>query len=89
MPTKLTPYLSFNGNTREAFSVYEKRLDGTIKTMMSYDDLPPELPCKRMSGVMVAIEFDSEAQATEDFEAPARYGSIEVRPVHELQLSPE
>ena len=36
MPTTLTPYLSFGGNTREAFAFYEKALGAKIETMMSY-----------------------------------------------------
>ena len=40
MSTTLTPYLSFNGNTREAFAFYEKALGAKIETLMSYDDMP-------------------------------------------------
>ena len=31
MPTTLTPYLSFAGNTREAFAFYAKALGATSK----------------------------------------------------------
>ena len=41
MTTTLTPYLSFNGNTREAYAFYEKALGAKIETMMSYADMPP------------------------------------------------
>ena len=45
MPTTLTPYLSFGGNTREAFAFYEKALGATIQAMLSYADMPaPALP---------------------------------------------
>jgi PhnB protein len=40
MSTTLTPYLSFDGNTREAFAFYEKALGAKIETMMSYADMP-------------------------------------------------
>ena len=40
MPTTVTPYLSFGGNTREAFAFYEKALGARIETMMSYADIP-------------------------------------------------
>ena len=40
MSTTLTPYLSFNGNTREAFAFYERALGAKIETMMSYADMP-------------------------------------------------
>ena len=40
MPTTLTPYLSFGGNTREAYAFYEKALGAKIETMMSYADMP-------------------------------------------------
>ncbi len=40
MTTTLTPYLSFGGNTREAFAFYEKALGAKIETMMSYADMP-------------------------------------------------
>jgi PhnB protein len=41
MSTTLTPYLSFDGNTREAFAFYEKSLGARIEVMMSYADMPP------------------------------------------------
>ena len=40
MTTTVTPYLSFGGNTREAFAFYEKALGARIETMMSYADMP-------------------------------------------------
>ncbi len=40
MATTLTPYLSFGGNTREAFAFYEKALGAKIETMMSHADMP-------------------------------------------------
>jgi PhnB protein len=40
MPTTLTPYLTFGGNTREAYAFYEKALGAKIETMMSYADMP-------------------------------------------------
>jgi PhnB protein len=40
MPTTLTPYLSFAGNTREAFDFYAKALGAHIETMLSYADMP-------------------------------------------------
>ena len=40
MPTTLTPYLSFGGDTREAFAFYETALGARIETMMSYADMP-------------------------------------------------
>ena len=41
MTTTLTPYLSFDGNTREAFAFYERALGAKIETLMSYADMPP------------------------------------------------
>lgn len=40
MSTTLTPYLSFDGNTREAFAFYEQALGAKIETMMSYAEMP-------------------------------------------------
>jgi PhnB protein len=40
MSTTLTPYLSFGGNTREAFEFYKKALGAKIETMMSFADMP-------------------------------------------------
>ena len=40
MSTTLTPYLSFAGNTREAFAFYAAALGAKIETMMSYSDMP-------------------------------------------------
>lgn len=41
MATTLTPYLTFAGNTREAYAFYEKALGARIEAMMSYADMPP------------------------------------------------
>jgi PhnB protein len=40
MSTTLTPYLTFGGNTRDAFAFYEKALGAKIETMMSYAEMP-------------------------------------------------
>jgi PhnB protein len=40
MTTTLTPYLTFDGDTREAFAFYERALGAKIETMMSYVDMP-------------------------------------------------
>jgi len=39
MPTTLTPYLGFNGNTREAFAFYAQALCARIDAMLTFDDL--------------------------------------------------
>lgn len=41
MTTTLTPYLTFGGNTREAYAFYAKTVGAKIETMMSYADMPP------------------------------------------------
>ncbi|MGQ0741456.1 MAG: VOC family protein [Alphaproteobacteria bacterium] len=38
---KMNPYLSFNGNCREAFRYYEKVLRGKISFMQTYGEAPP------------------------------------------------
>jgi PhnB protein len=40
MSITLTPYLAFNGNTREVFRFYEQALGAKIEAMMSFDDMP-------------------------------------------------
>ncbi len=40
MPTTLTPYLSFGGDTREAFAFYAQALGATIRAMMTFADMP-------------------------------------------------
>ncbi|NUZ06077.1 VOC family protein [Piscinibacter koreensis] len=44
MATTLTPYLSFPGTTREAFTFYEKALGATIQAMLRYADMPASAP---------------------------------------------
>lgn len=46
MSTTLTPYLSFDGKTRDAFAFYEKALGAKVQAMMSWDDMPamPAMP---------------------------------------------
>ncbi|QHJ01075.1 VOC family protein [Xylophilus rhododendri] len=47
MSTTLTPYLSFDGTTREAFAFYEQALGGRIDAMMRYADMPaPAAPAE-------------------------------------------
>lgn len=116
MATILNPYLSFNGNTRDAFSFYEQCLGGQITTMMSCDDIPasattdsscgdagtmptgesimharlelpggatlmagdtpPGMPYEKISGVMMAIEYDTVQQAVEVFQALGEGGQV-------------
>jgi PhnB protein len=40
MSTTLTAYLSFDGNTREAFAFYAQALGARIETLMRYADMP-------------------------------------------------
>ena len=40
MTTTITPYLSFDGTTREAYAFYEQALGAKILTMMRYGDMP-------------------------------------------------
>ena len=40
MPTTLTPYLSFDGKTREAFAFYEQALGAKTEAMLRYADMP-------------------------------------------------
>jgi PhnB protein len=37
---KLTPYLNYGGNCKEAFLFYEKHLGGKITMMMTHGDIP-------------------------------------------------
>jgi PhnB protein len=115
MPTTLTPYLTFGGNTRQAYAFYEKTLGGKIETMMSYADMPampaadagcadgpppsgdgimhaclslpggamlfagdapPGMPFDGMKGVMLALQYDTVAQAEAVFHALAKGGTI-------------
>ena len=53
MSTTLTPYLSFDGTTREAFRFYEQALGAKIETMMRYADMPqPAAPAEGCEGGM-------------------------------------
>ena len=40
MPTTITPYLSFAGNTREAFAFYEQALGAKTGLMLRFADMP-------------------------------------------------
>jgi PhnB protein len=42
MPTTLTPYLGFDGTTREAFRFYEQALGAKIETLLRYADMPQQ-----------------------------------------------
>ncbi|AMO24060.1 VOC family protein [Ramlibacter solisilvae] len=115
MPNTLTPYLSFDGNTRDAFAFYGKALGAKIETMMSYSemprsaagdsgcsdgpppsgdsimhaclalpggaklfagDMPPGMPYEGVKGVMLALEYDTIAQAHSVFDALSQGGQV-------------
>lgn len=51
MTTTLTPYLGFDGKTREAFTFYEKALGAKIEAMLSFNDMPkPATPPEGCDG---------------------------------------
>jgi PhnB protein len=57
------PYLSFNGNCREAFQRYEQVLGGRIVMMMTHGEMPdaPEMPPETRDAIMHArLEFDGQ-----------------------------
>lgn len=117
MATTLTPYLSFAGNTREAFAFYEKALGAQIQAMLRYadvpappagsaaegcggqpaptgdgimhaslalpggamlfaGDMPPGVPFNGIQGAMLALEYDTVAQAEAAFAALAEGGQV-------------
>lgn len=115
MSTTLIPYLTFGGNTREAYAFYEKALGAKIETMMSYADMPPMpagdtacadgpppssdgimhaclslpggamlfagdappgTPFEGMKGVMLALQYDTVAQAEAVFRALENGGKV-------------
>lgn len=117
MATTLTPYLSFAGNTREAFAFYEKALGAQIQAMLRYadvpappagsadqgcggqpvpmgdgimhaclvlpggamlfaGDMPPGVPFNGIEGAMLALQYDTVAQAEAAFAALAEGGQV-------------
>ncbi len=119
MPTTLTPYLSFRGNTREVFAFYAQALGGEIQAMLRFADMPappagddgcaggpepgaegtgegimhaclalpggallmagdvpPGMPFDGMQGVMLALQYDTVAQAEQVFAALAAEGQV-------------
>lgn len=57
---RMTPYLGFDGNCREAFEFYAKALGGKVEMMLTYggspmsDDMPPETHDRIMHACVVA-----------------------------------
>lgn len=119
MPTTLTPYLSFCGNTREAFAFYAQALGAEIQAMLRFADMPappagddgcaggpppgadgagdgimhaclalpggallmagdvpPGMPFDGVKGVMLALQYDTVAEAERVFATLADGGSI-------------
>ena len=115
MPTTLTPYLSFRGNTREVFAFYAQALGGEIQAMLRFADMPPPpagdsggdgcpppagdgimhaclvlpggamlmagdvppgMPFDGMQGVMLALQYDTVAQAEQAFAALLPGGQV-------------
>ena len=95
MSTTLTPYLTFGGNTREAYAFYERALGTKIETMMrtfrdngevTVFDGPFAETREMLAGfyLLEAKDLNEAIQLAAGI-PPAKYGSIEVRPVRELQ----
>ena len=114
MTTTLTPYLAFDGKTREAFAFYEKALGAKIQAMLRYADVPqptapaegcdggmpsgdgimhaclvmpggamlfagdapPGRPYEGIKGNMLALQFDTVAEAQRVFDALSQGGSV-------------
>ena len=114
MTTTLTPYLAFDGRTREAFAFYEKALGARIQAMLRYADMPqpsapaegceggmpsgdgimhaclvipggamlfagdapPGRPYEGIKGNMLALQFDTVAEAQRVFDALSQGGSV-------------
>ena len=119
MPTTLTPYLSFDQCTREAFGFYETALGARIDAMMRYADMPPTsagesgpgagcgdgappggegimhacltlpggamlfagdpppgMAFEGMKGVMLALQYDTVAEAHRVFDALSQGGTV-------------
>ncbi|GCL63709.1 VOC family protein [Pseudaquabacterium pictum] len=114
MPTTLTPYLSFRGNTREVFAFYAQALGAEIQAMLRFADMPPPpagasgdgcpppagdgimhaclalpggamlmagdvppgMPFDGMQGVMLALQYDTVAQAEQAFAALLPGGQV-------------
>lgn len=117
MSTTLTPYLSFGGNTREAFAFYESALGAKIEAMLSFADMPappqdapppdgcagmpamgdgimharlvipggpmlfagdapPGMPYEGVKGVMLALQYDTIAEAQGVFDALSQGGQV-------------
>lgn len=120
MAITVTPYLSFAGNTREAFAFYEKALGGHIEAMLRFADMPampmpaegcggqdaaprdmgdaimhaclklpggamvfagdvpPGMPFDGIKGVMLAVQYDTVAEAEAAFDALAQGGQVQM-----------
>lgn len=114
MPTTLTPYLSFRGNTREVFAFYAEALGAQVQAMLRFADMPPPpdgdggdgcpppagdgimhaclalpggamlmagdvppgMPFDGMQGVMLALQYDTVAQAEQAFAALLPGGQV-------------
>lgn len=114
MPTTLTPYLSFDGKTREAFGFYAQALGAKVEAMLTYADMPappsgegcgdgpppsgdgvmhgclvlpggamlmagdtpPGMPFEGTKGVMLALQFDTVAEAEQAFAALLPGGQV-------------
>ena len=89
MSTTLTPYLTFGGNTREAYAFFEKALGAKIETMMrtfrdngevTVFDGPFAETREMLAGfyLLEAKDLNEAIQLAAGI-PPAKYGSIEVR----------
>ncbi len=60
MATQLTPYLTFNGNCREAMEFYAKVFDGELN-IMPFSEAPMEIPEEAKDQVLhSSLSFNSQ-----------------------------
>lgn len=70
MPLRLSPYIVLDGNAREAVAFYQKALNGELKGIMTFGDMPwegmPEEARDRVMHAMIMVG-DSELMFSDTY----------------------
>jgi len=86
----LNPYLTFNGNTEEAFNFYKSVLGGDFTMVMRYKDVPAEHQMGESDGNKIMhIGLPSGQSILMGSDSPGMYGDVTMGTNFQISISAE
>ncbi len=86
----LNPYLTFNGNTEEAFNFYKSVLGGDFTMVMRFNDVPAEHQMGESDGNKIMhIGLPAGQSILMGSDSPAMYGDVTMGTNFQISISAE